>query len=508
MKNIHFCVLVLAVCLELGFAVNVAGEQSHQYSIVIQTDKSEYDDCDTIYISGKIENFDSLPFDSNPNKTYLYLGILDRANNTAWNESPNIFRDIHRDGTFVGEIHGLNYWFPHNGEYTVLTAFHYPEDSTEDSMVLSTENSTSFFFKDNGICEPFSAEKMEKIKSEEGKKTKEALFALLTTGFPQKVESKCDLVYLMAKSFDAGNMGMLPLPDEDLEKLSNMQTDYFEQMSNKPWMKEQLKQEGTEKIIKLSTDSMMKTYSIDQELRPIVSDVYFLGQPNYEKSLGLILMNPEDYVSDLECGKRLRADHFDFLHTNYESFYGKTDAETLERSIDAEIAKVEGNNNSIDSISKESQINEIKCGTGTMEKNGQCVRDPNYKSGKPSLGGGCLIATATYGSELAPQVQQLRELRDNSLLQTASGTSFMSSFNHFYYSFSPQIADWERESPVFKEMVKITLTPMISSLSILNYVDMDSEVNVLGYGISLIILNVGMYFVTPAIVIHTIRKKF
>ena len=26
-------------------------------------------------------------------------------------------------------------------------------------------------------------------------------------------------------------------------------------------------------------------------------------------------------------------------------------------------------------------------------------------------GGGCLIATATYGSEMSPQVQQLRELR-------------------------------------------------------------------------------------------------
>ena len=126
----------------------------------------------------------------------------------------------------------------------------------------------------------------------------------------------------------------------------------------------------------------------------------------------------------------------------------------------------------------------------------------------PDKGGGCLIATAAYGSELAPQVQQLRELRDNSLLHTESGKSFMSSFNDFYYSFSPQIADYERENLVFKEAVKITLTPMISSLSILNYVDMDSEVSVLGYGVSLILLNVGIYFVAPGIVIHTIRKKF
>jgi hypothetical protein len=121
-------------------------------------------------------------------------------------------------------------------------------------------------------------------------------------------------------------------------------------------------------------------------------------------------------------------------------------------------------------------------------------------------GGGCLIATATYGSELAPQVQQLRELRDNSLLKTESGTAFMKTFNDFYYSFSPTVADWERENHTFKEVVKITLTPMISSLSILNYVDMDSELSVIGYGASLILLNLGMYFVAPVVVIHKVRK--
>ena len=123
-----------------------------------------------------------------------------------------------------------------------------------------------------------------------------------------------------------------------------------------------------------------------------------------------------------------------------------------------------------------------------------------------SDGGGCLIATAAYGSELAPQVQQLRELRDNKLLQTESGAAFMNSFNDFYYSFSPTIADYERENPVFKEAVKLVITPMISSLSILNHVDMDSEAEVLGYGISLIILNIGMYFVAPAIVIMRLIK--
>ena len=82
----------------------------------------------------------------------------------------------------------------------------------------------------------------------------------------------------------------------------------------------------------------------------------------------------------------------------------------------------------------------------------------------------------------------------------------MNSFNDFYYSFSPIIADYERENPVFKEMVKIAITPMITSLSILNYVDMDSEVEVLGYGISLIILNLGLYVGIPAVVIMKLRK--
>ncbi len=122
--------------------------------------------------------------------------------------------------------------------------------------------------------------------------------------------------------------------------------------------------------------------------------------------------------------------------------------------------------------------------------------------------GGCLITTATYGTELTPQVQQLRELRDNQLLQTKSGTLFMGIFNDVYYSFSPIVADYERENPVFKEIVKVAITPMISSLSILNYIEMDSEVEVLGYGISLILLNLGMYVGVPAVVIIGIKKKF
>mgnify|MGYP003752324457 CR=1 FL=1 len=121
-------------------------------------------------------------------------------------------------------------------------------------------------------------------------------------------------------------------------------------------------------------------------------------------------------------------------------------------------------------------------------------------------GGGCLIATATYGSEMATEVQQLRELRDNTLLNTESGTAFMGTFNDIYYSFSPVIADMEREHPMFKEAVKLAITPMISTLSLMENAETESEV--LSIGISVIMLNLGMYLGVPAIVIVGIRKRF
>ncbi|TBR10696.1 MAG: peptidylprolyl isomerase [Candidatus Nitrosotenuis sp.] len=120
---------------------------------------------------------------------------------------------------------------------------------------------------------------------------------------------------------------------------------------------------------------------------------------------------------------------------------------------------------------------------------------------------GCLIATAAYGSELAPQVQLLREIRDNVLFSTSSGTGFMTTFNAVYYSFSPTVSDWERQSPIFKETVKIVISPLLSTLSILNYVDINSEQAMLGYGTGIILLNVGMYLVAPVIIIVKSKNK-
>jgi len=161
-----------------------------------------------------------------------------------------------------------------------------------------------------------------------------------------------------------------------------------------------------------------------------------------------------------------------------------------------------GVDNFNDQISRfEDSVNSFKIISEPIKESNSIIDD---FSGKEK--GGCLIATATYGSELASQVQQLRELRDNTILTTQSGTAFMTGFNQLYYSFSPTIADYEREQPIFKEAIKLTLTPMLTTLSILNYVDIDSEQEMLGYGIGIILMNIGMYFVAPAMIIQRLRK--
>jgi len=84
----------------------------------------------------------------------------------------------------------------------------------------------------------------------------------------------------------------------------------------------------------------------------------------------------------------------------------------------------------------------------------------------------------------------------------------MTGFNQLYYSFSPVIADYERENQIFKEVVKLTITPLLTSLTLLQYADIDSESEMVGYGIGVILLNIGMYFIAPAVLITKIRSFY
>ncbi len=134
--------------------------------------------------------------------------------------------------------------------------------------------------------------------------------------------------------------------------------------------------------------------------------------------------------------------------------------------------------------------------------------DPSFEkeNGQSSDGGGCLVATAAYGSELAPQVQFLREIRDNTLLSADVGASFMTAFNQFYYSFSPAIADLQRENPMFGDVVRGMIMPAMYALGIMTLADSNSDASILTFGILSIGVIAGIYVAGPCMAIHVIRR--
>ena len=76
----------------------------------------------------------------------------------------------------------------------------------------------------------------------------------------------------------------------------------------------------------------------------------------------------------------------------------------------------------------------------------------------------CVIATATYGSELSPEVQFLRSFRDQQVRSTFAGSQFMVAFNAWYYSFSPSVAHSIAENEILRAVMKLLLYPLIGIL--------------------------------------------
>jgi len=111
---------------------------------------------------------------------------------------------------------------------------------------------------------------------------------------------------------------------------------------------------------------------------------------------------------------------------------------------------------------------------------------------------GCLIATAAFGSELAPQVQFLREYRDNTIMTTVAGSSFLNAFNTVYYSFSPAVADAERTHPLLQETVRAGISPLIGILQIAKFSTIeDNNLSVILTGIMASSL-IGATYLWPA----------
>jgi peptide/nickel transport system substrate-binding protein len=129
---------------------------------------------------------------------------------------------------------------------------------------------------------------------------------------------------------------------------------------------------------------------------------------------------------------------------------------------------------------------------------------------QPSQPSGCLIVTAAFGSELTPQVQYLRNFREQYILSTLSGSAFMNAFNAIYYSFSPQVADYEREQPWLQQTVKAGLYPVFGILGLAeqaHFAANGGELGALAAGATASTL-IGAVYLWPAALAPSLQRRF
>jgi peptide/nickel transport system substrate-binding protein len=146
---------------------------------------------------------------------------------------------------------------------------------------------------------------------------------------------------------------------------------------------------------------------------------------------------------------------------------------------------------------------------GTSNSTTNSTSNNTTPSQPPQQPSGCLIATAAYGSELSPQVQYLRNFREQYILSTAAGSAFMGTFNSIYYSFSPQVADYEREQPWLQSIVKAGLYPLFGILMISERAHFGAgggEMGALASG-SVAGVLIGAVYLWPAAVSTRIQKR-
>ncbi|MEM2680777.1 MAG: M6 family metalloprotease domain-containing protein [Candidatus Bathyarchaeia archaeon] len=127
---------------------------------------------------------------------------------------------------------------------------------------------------------------------------------------------------------------------------------------------------------------------------------------------------------------------------------------------------------------------------------------------------GCLIATATYGSEFSPEVNFLRNFRDKEVMATFAGRNFMNVFNVWYYSFSPKIAETIDLNSKLKETFKIILYPLLKILYLTkifySFLSFNPELAVISSGVLASFL-IGLTYLTPLILplsFFIIKRKF
>ncbi|WP_455278768.1 CFI-box-CTERM domain-containing protein [[Eubacterium] cellulosolvens] len=125
---------------------------------------------------------------------------------------------------------------------------------------------------------------------------------------------------------------------------------------------------------------------------------------------------------------------------------------------------------------------------------------------------GCIIVTATYGSEMNPEVSYMRHVRDNMIGSNELGRILVTGWNTFYYSWSPTLASIISNSETLQTLARILLVPLIiiinftafvfSNIAFINLSLASAFAFWLGMSLGLFV-----YFIMPTIILLMIIRK-
>ena len=102
-------------------------------------------------------------------------------------------------------------------------------------------------------------------------------------------------------------------------------------------------------------------------------------------------------------------------------------------------------------------IADIEESSTTITMQGDYSITANFWEGEP-----CFIATATYGTTMAEEIEILRQFRDEYLLPSPVGQALVD----LYYRISPPIAEFITEHPSLKPIVRAGLLPAVAMATV------------------------------------------
>ena len=122
----------------------------------------------------------------------------------------------------------------------------------------------------------------------------------------------------------------------------------------------------------------------------------------------------------------------------------------------------------------------------------------------------CIIATAAYGSEMAPEVIYMRYVRDGLIGSTPIGHPIVQAWNAFYYSWSPPVAAAIAESSLLQAIFRILLLPLVAIVHITAWVfaSLGSEdfASAIAFAVAAV-LSTCTYIVLPAVGIEQTWRR-